>query len=326
VTLVDPLWLCAGLAVLPLLWLYRRRRSAVGFPTLEPLGEDGANKITRGRLVWLRHGGIVLRSLVLLVLAVALARPIGGDGDKRREAEGLDIVLVLDTSGSMEARDFFLQGGRPTRLDVVKAVIGAFIEGRPSDRIGMVVFGTEAFTQAPLTLDHGILRQFLERIRIGMAGKDTAIGDGLATAVKRLKDVEAKSKVVILLTDGGNTAGRIEPLAAAEAARDKQVRVYTIGVGSKGEEEISGQGVRRLDIDEDVLKEIAKTTGGAYFRAHDTETLVRVYETIDKLEKTRLRLPSWTDYDDRYQAWVAAALAFLLVESLFGLTRFRRIP
>jgi len=223
----------------------------------------------------------------------------------------------------MNNRDFTWGRERPTRLEVVKKVITAFINERPDDRIGMVVFGTEAFTQAPLTLDHAVLGRFIDHIQIGMAGEATAIGDGLATAVNRLKSVEAKSKVAILLTDGGNNSGRVDPLAAAQAAASIGVKTYTIGVGSPPQPGNAGQG---FDIDEKSLEEIAKTTGGKYFRATNTETLIKVYDTIDKLEKTKVKIDSFANYEDLFTSLVAIALVCLIIELLLGLSRLRRLP
>lgn len=321
----DPLFLLLLLPILPwILWMRRRKKPRLSFPSLGPL-----QGLARSRWAFLKHTGLASRALALALLTLALARPQGGSGPSQKSSKGLDIVLILDTSRSMEARDFTLGGKRPTRLAVVKQVISDFVKERPSDRIGMVVFGSEAFTQAPLTLDHDVLQRFLERIQIGMAGDATAIGDGVVTAVNRLKDVKAKSKVAVLLTDGGNTAGRADPLAAANAAKTMGVKVYTIGVGSRsgGAVDANGQAVpQKSDVDEGLLKEIAKTTGGQFFAAEDTEALIKVYDTIDKLEKTQIKVESFEQYDDRFLGLAAAALVFLLGEFVFMLTRFRSVP
>lgn len=218
---------------------------------------------------------------------------------------------------------------RPTRLEVVKSVIAQFIHERPDDRIGMVVFGTEAFTQAPLTLDHQVLNRFLTEVRVSMAGDATAIGDGLATAVKRLKDVTSKSRVVILLTDGSNTAGRIDPLAAAKAAEALGIRVYTIGVGSEGTAPMVIEGRTHMvpvEIDEKLLQEIARTTGGNFYRATDTEALVAVYRTIDRLEKTRAEIKQFRQLDEKFAVFLWPAISCLFLEALFMLTPWRRVP
>jgi Ca-activated chloride channel family protein len=263
-----------------------------------------------------------------LVIA-ALARPQLPDERGQRQSEGVDIMLAVDTSGSMRARDFEVHGQRPDRLEVIKAVIGDFIVARPDDRIGMVVFGSEAFTQAPLTLDHDVLQKFLDRVEIGMAGDGTAIGDGLATAVKRLKDAPGKSHVVVLLTDGANNAGRIDPLAAAEAAKALNVRVHTIGVGSEGVVPIVQNGRVfhiKADIDEKTLTAIAEATGGVYRRAVDTDALVNVYREIDKLEKTRSDTPEHRRGRDVFSPFLTWATALLMLEALWRLSRYRRVP
>jgi Ca-activated chloride channel family protein len=315
----------AGLLLLPLFFvLVLRRRSTLRFPTLKIISAGGI----RSRLIS-GHLLTFFRLVALGCIIVAAARPLGENRKAKRDSEGLDIVLAIDTSKSMEARDFRFGGGRPTRLDVVKQVISDFVRDRPSDRIGMVVFGSEAFTQAPLTLDHEVLQRFLSQVRIGMAGDATAIGDGIAASVKRLQDIEAKSKVVILLTDGSNTAGRIEPLVATDAAVTLGIKVYTIGVGSEGDSPTMMNGLpalQRHEIDVDLLKEISGRTGGQFFLATDAEALAHIYNTIDQLEKTKLRTDSFEQMDDRYELFAFAGLGFLLVELFGALTRFRRIP
>ena len=322
--LVDP-WFLVLLALLPLLWWWYRRRSvSLRFASLGVM-----RQVVRSRWRGFRHLTFAFRAAAVFFVVLGLTRPEVGNSKSERQSEGLDIVLVIDTSRSMEAQDFVWRGERPTRLSVVKQVIADFIKERPSDRIGMVVFGTEAFTQAPLTLDHDVLLRFLNRVQVGMAGDATAIGDGIGTAVHRLKDVESKSKVVILLTDGGNTAGRLDPLAAAQAAKALGVKIYAIGVGSEGEVPVVVNGqvqVQKVDIDEELLKQMAKTTDAQYFRATDTETLISVYDTIDKLEKTKVKIQTFASYEDRYQPFVLAALLCVLAEFLVGVSRFRRIP
>ena len=319
-------WYLLMLFGLPLWWWLRRRMAKPNliYPSVLPL-----TAIRPARFGWLRHAGLSFRLLTLTALVLGLARPIGGGAASKKTSEGLDIALVLDTSGSMAARDFVLNDDRPTRLAVIKQVISDFIKDRPSDRIGIVVFGSEAFTQAPLTLDHQVLQKFVDRIEIGMAGEATAIGNGLVTAVNRLKDVKAKSKVAILLTDGANNAGRADPIAAANAAKVMGVKVYTIGVGSNGEVPIEVNGrmiLQKFDLDEALLTDISKRTGGQYFRAADTETLVKVYETIDQLEKTKVEVESFETYDDRFQLFAWIALGGIIGEAAFALTRFRSIP
>ena len=277
----------------------------------------------------MRHASVVIRSLMLALIVIALARPQSGRTESKRSTDGLDIMMVVDTSGSMKAQDFVINGERPTRLEVIKAVITKFIIERPDDRIGMVVFGTEAFTQAPLTLDHDVLIRFLDQVKISMAGDATAIGDGLGTALKRMKDVEAKGKVVILMTDGTNNAGRLDPVAAAEAAKSLGIRVYTVGVGKEGTAPMRIDGQMRqvpVEIDEVLLKKIAEISNGKFFRATDTETLIQVYETIDRLEKTRAEIKQFRNYEERF-AWFIWPAVFLLFSELgVSMTRFRKIP
>ncbi|MEY4630346.1 MAG: hypothetical protein RIQ81_466 [Pseudomonadota bacterium] len=276
-----------------------------------------------------------VRCFALVLAIIALARPQAGPRGRSRNVDGLDIQLVIDTSGSMKAQDFVLEGQRPTRLEVVKAVIDKFIAARTDDRIGLVVFGTEAFTQAPLTLDHQLLEQFLKHIQISMAGDATAIGDGLATAVKRLSgdggqtSTSRQGKIVILLTDGANNAGRIDPLSAAEAAKALNIKVYTIGVGSRGKVPIESNGrtvQAEVDIDETLLEKIAVMTGGRFFRATDTQALIDVYAEIDRLEKTRNRAPVREVRRELYASFVWPALILLLFDILFAMSRFRLVP
>ena len=324
ISFAHPIFLLGFLLLVPILYTYLRKRHAVRYPSLGIIAKMPLSPFQR-----LTHLGVFLRCLAVSLLIIALARPQASSEKSDRTTEGLDIMLLIDTSRSMEARDFEIDGKRPNRLEVIKSVIAQFVRQRPADRIGMVVFGTEAFTQAPLTLDHTVLLRFLERIRIGIAGDATAIGDGLATAVNRLKEIEAKSKVAILLTDGSNTAGRVDPLAAAEAALAKKVTVYTIGVGSEGEVPIQIDGkvqMQKVDIDENALKKIAEKTGGAYFRATDTETLRKVYETIDQLEKTKAKIESFANLEERFSPWAVGGICLLFGELLFGISRFRRIP
>jgi Ca-activated chloride channel family protein len=323
VTFADPVWLLLLLAIPIVMWwgTISRRRRRLAYPATKAFAAVAGRGLARWRFL-----PAAARAIALACIVVALARPQLTKGPGVRDTEGLDIVLVVDTSRSMEARDFVLSGQRPTRLAVVKRVIADFIKTRSSDRIGMVIFGTEAFTQAPLTLDHEVLQKFLDRVTISMAGDATAIGDGVATAVSRLKDIDAKSKVVILLTDGENTAGRIDPLAATKAAKSLGVKVYTIGIGTAVAGDGKGKGPQKLEIDTDLLSRMAQETGGKSFIATDTETLVRVYDTIDELEKTRVSVDSFTEKEERYRFAVWPALALLVFEWGLALTRLRSIP
>jgi Ca-activated chloride channel family protein len=278
-----------------------------------------------------------LRLVSVGLLIVAIARPQTGKSHTQVTTEGIDIMLVVDTSGSMQALDLDAHkriGDRRNRLEVVRDVMADFVKGRDTDQIGLVVFGSEAFTQCPLTLDHGIVDSFLGRLEVGMAGEATAIGSALGTAVKRLRDSEAKSKVVILLTDGASNAGVITPSKAAEIAQTFGVKVYTIGAGTLDEKApvlvdgFFGQQVQYIpvEIDEATLREIAETTGGAYFRAEDSEALARIYDQIDTLEKTEVKSRTYMEYDERFSWLVLPAIFLLLLELLLLGTRFRKIP
>jgi Ca-activated chloride channel family protein len=235
----------------------------------------------------------------------------------------------------MQALDFELNGKRHNRLDVVKSVVEEFVSKRPHDRIGMVVFGTEAYTQCPLTLDHGVLLQLMRDVRIGAAGDSTAIGQALGVATKRLKDLAAKSKIVILLTDGVNNAGALTPDLAAEAAASLGVKVYTVGAGTREEAPFpvedplwGGERIvyQQVPIDEDALKRIAATTGGRFFRATDTKELRSIYGTIDALEKTDVKVSEKAEYEERYVMFVVLALAFAMLAVVLQEWRLRVFP
>jgi len=275
----------------------------------------------------------VLRCLAIALFVIALARPQSGTKASEVLTEGIDIVLCLDTSGSMQALDFKWENERQNRLQVVKKVVSDFIKGRKNDRIGMVVFGEEAFTQCPLTLDYGVLLSFLDQVKIGMAGDSTAIGSALGTCVKRLKELKSKSKVVILLTDGRNNAGRVSPETAAKIAKTFNIKTYTIGVGTEGEvpflvDTIFGKKYvyQRVDLDEDTLKEIANITGGKYFKATNTKALEEIYNQIDKLEKTKVEVKEYMEYEELFGWFLLPALACILLEIVLANTRFRKIP
>jgi len=313
-------------------WLGRPTRATVRFSSFRQLGElAGSRALLARRLVG------ALRWLSVALLLVAMLRPQTGRTLTDVDTEGIDIVLVLDTSGSMQALDLDAQersiARRRNRLEVSKGVVERFIEGRGNDQIGLVVFGTHAFTQCPLTLDHGILATFLERVQVGMAGEETAIGDALGIAVKRLQDSQARSKVVILLTDGRSNAGALSPVTAAEIAATLGVKVYTIGAGARGQAPFlvdTRLGPRvvyeNVEIDEETLRRMAEITGGGYFRAEDEAALGTIYQQIDQLEKTEISTESYTEYEERYALFVAPALALLLIELALLGTRLRVLP
>ncbi len=275
-----------------------------------------------------RHLPIVLRSSAVALLIVALARPQSFSSGENVTTEGIDIVIALDISGSMISEDF-----KPNRVEAAKAVAEKFIEERPNDRIGLVVFAREAFTQCPITIDHNVLENLLAKIEPGMVPDGTAIGNGIADAVGRLKDGKAKSKVIILLTDGENNSGEIDPLTAAEIAKTYGIRVYTIGIGTEGEAPYPVQtpyGIRYqmvpVEIDEGLLKNIAEMTGGEYFRATNNASLDEIYKKIDKLEKSRIEVTSYRNAAELFSGWLDAGLILLLVELALSKTVFRRIP
>lgn len=280
-----------------------------------------------------RKGLVFVRCAAMALFILALARPQSGIKSTEISTEGVDIMLCLDTSGSMQALDFKENGNRVPRLDVVKRVVNDFIKGRKNDRIGMVVFGQEAFTQCPLTLDYGVLLSFLEKVQIGMAGDSTAIGSALAVCVKRLKDLQSKSKVVILLTDGRHNAGSVTPSTAADIARSFNIKIYTIGVGTEGEapflvDSFFGKQFvyQKVDLDEDTLKDVANRTGGKYFRATNTEALENIYKQIDAMEKTEVKLKEYMEYEELFAWFLVPGLVLLLLEILLANTRFRTIP
>ncbi|HWH71678.1 MAG TPA: VWA domain-containing protein, partial [Candidatus Sulfotelmatobacter sp.] len=251
-------------------------------------------------------------------------------------ASGVDIVVALDMSGSMISEDFEQRGQRVNRFNMARAVLKQFIDKRPNDRIGLVVFGSEAYIAAPLTLDHDFLLQNLERLQIGAIDENhTAIGSALSTAVNRLREIQSKSKIVILMTDGQNNAGKIAPLTAAQAAQALRVKVYTIGVGMRGQAPMprrnpfTGQIQYQMipvDIDEDTLQAIAKGTGGKYYRADNTERFQAIYAEIDKLEKTEMQIKKYAQYQELFPWFIGTALGLLLVEVGLRHTRMRRLP
>ena len=326
----DP-WLLVFFILIPLMILYQWKgvgKSRIRFSSL-----DNIKKLRRSPSLFLRYILLFLRCLAVALFVMALARPQSGTKATEVTTEGIDIMLCLDTSGSMQALDFKWDNERHTRLDVVKKVVSDFIKGRTNDRIGMVVFGEEAFTQCPLTLDYGVLLTFLDQVEIGMAGDSTAIGSALATCVKRLKDRKSKSKVVILLTDGRNNAGSISPTTAAEIAKTFSIKTYTIGVGTEGEvpflvDTIFGKKYiyQRVDLDEDTLKKIADITGGSYFKATNTSALKEIYQNIDKLEKTKVKVKEYMEYEELFMWFLIPGLACLLLEIILGNTRLRKIP
>jgi Ca-activated chloride channel homolog len=332
--LKNPYFLLLVLVWIPLVWIYIRRlrkRPAVRFSDLSIVAA-----LPKSRLSAVRHAGIVLRCIGIGLLAVALARPQKGTSEEEVTSEGVDIMLILDVSYSMKALDFQPKN----RLFVAKETLKEFIKKRHSDRIGLIVFAKRSFTKCPLTLDYNILSQFLDGVTFETFSDQTAIGTALATAGNRIKDSHSKSKVVILLTDGANNAGDIAPSAAATALGQLGIKVYTIGVGREGEVpypvemvdrftgKVMGTQVQMMksDLDEQLLADIAQSTGGKFFRAQNTEKLKEIYDTIDKLEKTQIKTKLYTSYADRFYPWLIWGIAVLIAEYILSHTWLRRIP
>ena len=318
--MAHPYFLLLLLLVPVLVWLrhYMQRKRTMQFSCAAILKDLPAS--------WrIRLQPIVptLFALGLVCFVVALARPQKGLDDSRVRTEGVDIILLLDLSQSMDTLDFVKLNQRISRLDAAKDVIKRFLEKRPNDRIGMVGFATLPYAIAPLTLDHGWLVQRMEGLHTGMLdGTRTAIGDGMASAVNRLRDSKAKSKVIVLLTDGANNAGTLSPENAASAAEALGIKIYTIGAGGAR----TGFFLQRQEVDEDTLKKIAKTTNAQFFRARDLETLETVYEQIDQLEKTEIEVERYTRYEEKAGGWIVAGIIFLGLEQLLALSRIGRLP
>ncbi|KAB2922416.1 MAG: VWA domain-containing protein [Bacteroidetes bacterium] len=307
-------------------WYYFRlvrKESGVRYSTLQPFGDVRYSMRER-----LRHLPFVLRMLAVALVIVALARPQSAMKGENVYAEGIDIVLALDISGSMLAEDF-----QPNRLEAAKGVAQEFVTGRTNDRIGLVIFSGESFTQCPLTVDYDVLKELVRPLKSGMIEDGTAIGLGLATGINRLRDSKAKSKVIILLTDGVNNRGEIDPITAAQIAQSFGIRVYTVGVGTIGEAPYPVQtpfGTRYqmvpVEIDEKVLKQVAEMTDGRYFRATDNRKLKAIYQEIDRLEKTRIEVRSYRRYSELFYAFVLAALALLAADAALSTTWLRKLP
>jgi Ca-activated chloride channel homolog len=325
----ELLWL---LALLPLLLLWRGRRGplpAIEYPSLVLVRE--AARRTRSRV------GAVLAGLPLLgvaLLIIAVARPQQGDSNATVHASGVDIMLLLDVSGSMQSLDFKLENLPVSRVDVVKSVVRRFIVARPNDRIGLTIFAGQPYLLSPVTLDHAWLLGNLDRIHIGDIEDGTAIGSALASGLNRLRNQNAKSKLIILMTDGQNNSGQITPITAAEAARALGIKVYTIGIGVRGEAPFpmtDAFGRRRIvmekvDVDEDTLRRIATATGARFYRATDTDSLNHIYDEIDKLEKTTFTVHSYERWQELFDWPALAALVIVGLSLLSQLTLRRRIP
>jgi Ca-activated chloride channel family protein len=301
-----------------MLWVERHRSATVWYPmtpVVRRIAGLASGETARRFLALLRVGAL---SLMIL----ALAQPQFGRVERQVFTEGIDIMLVLDVSLSMRTTDFV-----PNRLEAAKVVVRDFVAGRVGDRIGLVIFGSEPAVLVPLTFDYGVLQSFIERIQFNLVdGQSTAIGNGLATSLKKILESDGKSRIIILLTDGENNAGNVDPLVAAEAARASKVRVYTIGVGSQAGRWSPLGGMGEAGLDEETLKAIADMTGGLYFRATDKEKLSQIYAQIDKLEKSRVEATQFDNFNELAPMFLMAALVLLGVEMLLKSTRFVKIP
>ncbi len=327
ITFANPSLLFLLLLIVPIIvWYvlkYKKTHASIQVSTIKSIGKD---HITYKHI--LRHVVFAFKVIALALIIVAMARPQSTLSWKNQESEGIDIVLALDISSSMLARDF-----EPDRLEAAKDLAIQFIAGRRNDRIGLVVFSGESFTQCPLTTDHAVLINLFRDIKSGIIEDGTAIGMGLATSVNRIKDSDAKSKVIILLTDGVNNQGAIAPATAAELAQTFGIRVYTIGVGTQGMAPYPvqtpfGTQLRNMpvEIDEETLQEIAQNTGGEYFRATDNEKLRQIYEQIDQLEKSKIEVKEFSQKDEEFLTFVLIAGVLLLIDIILRNTLLRQIP
>ncbi|MBR0122827.1 MAG: VWA domain-containing protein [Bacteroidales bacterium] len=317
------------LLIIPILialyvWKYRKL-----YPTIQISSFDFANKSKTSFREILVHVLFGLEMVAVALLIVALARPQSSEKNSTTNVEGIDIVMTMDVSGSMLAEDF-----KPNRLEAAKKVGAKFVDGRPNDRIGLVVFASESYTQCPMTTDHKVLNQLMSEIKTGIIEDGTAIGDGLSIAISRLKDSDAISKVIILLTDGVNNTGSIDPISAAEIAKMFGLRVYTIGVGTNGTAPYPVQdffGNKRyqqveVNIDEDMLRQIANMTGAQYFRATDNSSLDKIYSEIDKMEKSRIEVYEFEKKTEEFFPFAAIALGLLALVFLMRTFVLRIFP
>lgn len=318
------LWLLVLLPLLIVWYLVKNKKatSSVTISTLRIYKRHGGSKTV------IRHLPFVLRLLAMALLIIAIARPQTRNNEERIEGEGIDIVLCMDVSGSMLAEDF-----APNRMEAMKKVAADFVDARKTDRIGLVIFSGEPFTQCPITSDYAALKSQIYAVRSGILHDGTAIGSGLATSVERLKKSKSKSKVIILLTDGENNGGLIPPSTAKEIAKAYNIKVYTIGMGTEGFATLPQQttaGVVRtkekVNIDEKLLQEIARETGGNYFRATDNESLSNIYVEIDKLEKSRIETSSFARYAEQFYPLAIAAVLLLLIEAWLRYKVLRKFP
>lgn len=319
------IFLLLALVVVYIIWYIRKHNNIE--PSVRVSDTSPYAAVGKTWREWLVHVPFVSRVVALTMIVIVLARPQSSDNWQNTEIEGIDIMMTIDVSTSMLSEDL-----KPNRLEAAKDVAAQFINGRPNDNIGLTIFAGESFTQCPLTVDHEVLLNLFKNVQCGLVEDGTAIGLGIANAVTRLKDSKAKSKVIILLTDGTNNAGAVSPLTAAAIAKQFGIRIYTIGVGTNGEAPYPFQtamGIRYqnipVEIDEQVLREIASTAGGEYFRATSNSKLKEVYEEIDKLEKTKLNVREFSTKEEEYQPFALVALIAVILELALRATILRRI-
>lgn len=305
------------------IWRHRSEHASLGLSTTAPFARHRSYK------VMLLHGMFALRCLLIAVLIVILARPQSHDSWSSSRTEGTDIVIAMDISTSMLARDF-----RPDRFEAAKEIAAKFVSGRESDNMGLVIFAGESFTAVPMTTDRGLLANYISEMRMGMLQDGTAIGDGLATAINRIKEGKAKSKSIILLTDGSNNTGNVAPLTAAEIAKKLGIKVYTIGIGTNGNAPYPAENefgritfvTMPVVIDEATLQKISATTGGKYFRATGNAVLQQIFEEIDALEKSEIDVRNFSHTEDNYLPWALLALLLIGIELITRNTLLRTIP
>lgn len=318
--------LLLGLIIPIIVWYIFKQKKSVPTIQLSTLQGFGEKRVSFRNI--LKHVLFGFRILCFSFLILALARPQSTNSWQNVSTEGIDIIISLDISGSMLAQDF-----KPDRLEASKSIAAEFINSRPNDRMGLVVFSGKSFTQCPLTTDHAVLINLFKGIKFGLIDDGTAIGEGIATAVNRIKDSNAKSKTIILLTDGVNNAGSIAPVTAAEIAKTYGIRIYTIGVGTLGQAPYPFQTpfgtqiqMMNVEIDEPVLKQIAKMTDGKYFRATNNEKLREIYKEIDKLEKTKIAIKEYKKHKEEFFPFLLIASLFFFLELIFKLTLLKKIP
>jgi len=326
-------YLLLSLLLLPLYWLAywrQQKHGTVRFSSLADLGEAPVS-----RSVYWRHLVVFARSIALVFLVLALARPRKGIGEVRLETEGINITLAVDLSTSMLAEDFESGGRRLNRLEVLKPIIRDFIRRRDRDRIGVVAFAGRAYSHCPLTFDHDVLSRMIDRLEIGMLEDGTAIGMAIVSALNQLRTAETGQRVIVLLTDGINNTGKIDPPTAVKMARGMKVKIYAVGAGSRdnvpypvGKDPLGRTIYRQvsLPIDDQALQQLADVTEGKYFRAEDTAGLEKIYREIDELEKSPLEGRLYTDYREFFGGFIFAGMALLLAEIALRETRFRRLP